>query len=320
MSGALRRISVVVTDARLIARDVKRLDLTAIDGRSLPAVEPGAHLDLWLPEVGARQYSIVERAEDGSRYTIAVLRHPSSRGGSSYVVDSVHRGQTLEIGGPRNNFALDDGADDYVLIAGGIGVTPLVPMARRLSERGRRFAFHYLNRSPERAAFLDLLRADPLGRHLRLHFDDADGRPDIAGMIGPARATAQIYVCGPSGLIDAVLDAARDWGPHAVRFERFSHEAPKPDGDDGGFEVKLARSSKVVPVGPGETILEAIGKSGVTVEAVCKEGICGSCMVPILAGEADHRDAIQTETERRANKYICLCVSRATSPRLVLDL
>lgn len=319
MPEAMNRTSVAVANARLIAQDIKQLDLTPTDGRALPPVEPGAHLDLWLPNGQVRQYSIVARREDGASYRIAVLRDPNSRGGSAYVVETVEDGQVLGISAPRNHFALDEGADDYVLIAGGIGVTPLIPMARRLSERGKPFAFHYLSRSRERAAFLDVLQAKPLNRHLGLHFDDAQGRPDLAKMIGPPRTGRRIYVCGPSGLIDAVLDAAREWPSDAVRFERFTRDAAEP-GAGAAFEVELTRSGQVVSVGPEETILDALDKAGVAVESVCKEGICGSCMVPMLSGEADHRDSVQTEAEQQANDYICVCVSRAISPRLVLDL
>ena len=320
MSEAMSRTSVTVANARRIAQDIKQLDLTPTDGQVLPPVEPGAHLDLWLPNGQVRQYSIVARAEDGAHYRIAVLRDSNSRGGSAYVVETVEEGHRLEIGGLRNHFALDEGADDYVLIAGGIGVTPLIPMAYRLLERGKPFVLHYLNRSRPRAAFLDTLQAEPLSRHLHLHFDETHGVPDLATMIGPPRAGTRVYVCGPSGLIDAVLDAARQWPPDAVRFERFTRDSGESGTDAVAFEVELAQSGQVVAVGPNETILDVLEKAGVAVESVCKEGICGSCMVPMLSGEADHRDSIQTEAEQKANEFICVCVSRAISPRLVLDL
>lgn len=326
----MQKWPVIVAEARWVAREVKLLRLTSADGRPFPPVAPGAHVDVWLPTGSARQYSVIERSQDAASYTIAVLREPASRGGSIHLVDEVESGHALEIGEPRNHFALNEEADEYILIAGGIGITPLISMARRLTVLGKAFSLHYLNRSRERAAFLDLLQAPPFSPHLSLHFDDEHGRPDLGAAIGPSRPGAQIYVCGPSGLIDATLDTARSWSPDAVRFERFNNASPatpnaegaNAEGPDagGGFEVELARSGRTIAVAAGESILDALHREGVAVEAVCREGTCGSCMLPMLGGEAEHRDSIQSPAEQKANTFICVCVSRAISPRIVLDL
>lgn len=322
MTDGYQKRGVIVGNKRLVGIDTYELVLMDEDGRELPPVEAGAHLDLYLPNGLVRQYSIIDRCQEGQAYRIAVLRDPKSRGGSSSVAKEVKPGQRLVIAGPRNHFPLDLSARDYVLVAGGIGITPVFPMARRLAAEGKCFVVNYLVRSRERAAYLDEIEEADWGGRLLLHADEEKGVPDIAAIVGDAAPGKQVYVCGPGGLIDAVLAATEDWPQGQVHFERFAGVQPTGGESEtvSSFEVELAQTGKTVVVGPDESILEAVEKVGVTVDAVCREGVCGSCMVDILEGEVDHRDVVQTPAEQASNEMMCVCVSRAKGSRIVLDL
>ncbi|MGU7774537.1 PDR/VanB family oxidoreductase [Burkholderia sp. MR1-5-21] len=315
-------IDAIVVDAAMLTPEIRGIAFAAADGARLPPAEPGAHLDVRLPDGTVRQYSIVERAADGSTYRIAVLREPRSRGGSAYIVERLARGDAVRLSPPRNHFVLDEHADEYVLIAGGIGITPILPMARRLSAIGKRFTLCYLTRARERAALLDAIESGPLRRTTRLHFSDAHGEVDLRALLGVPRRGAQVYVCGPGRLIDSVLDAARDWPAGAVHFERFA-AAPASDdakSDARAFEVELARSGRCVVVPPDRSILDVLRSERIAIDSVCGEGVCGTCAVTLLSGEAEHRDCLQTDGEKSRNDVIYVCVSRAKSTRLVLDL
>jgi ferredoxin-NADP reductase len=320
------RIDAIVTDATMLTADIKGLCLATADGSMVPPAEPGAHIDLWLPDGIVRQYSVLERVNDGTAYRIAVLREPDSRGGSAYVVDLLGKGQHVQLSGPRNHFALDECKEETVLIAGGIGITPILPMAIRLASAGKKFAFHYLGRARERTALLDVIEASALKDIANIHFSDEHGEADLRTLIGAPRPGVHVYVCGPGKLIDGVLAAASDWPAGSIHFERFAAPAATPleakhDGaPDAPFEVELARSDKVIIVMPDQSIMQALRQERVRIESVCCEGICGTCSVTLLAGEADHRDMIQTDAEKNQNTVIYVCVSRARSARLVLDL
>lgn len=315
----IHKIDVVVSDAAMIATDIKGIWLTALDHSVLPPAGPGAHIDLWLPDGSARQYSVIDTGSDGASYRIAVLRAPGSRGASAFIVDQLQQGARLQVSGPRNNFALDEGNGEYVLVAGGIGITPILPMARRLAAIGKPFSFHYLARSRDRAALLDVIECAPLKDRVRLHFSDTHGAADLHSMLGKRRDGVHAYVCGPGKLIDGILDATQDWPAGAVRFERFAAPANAVESPSA-FEVELARSGKVLSVAPDQSILQVLRKEGVRIDSVCREGICGTCAVTLLAGQVDHRDAVQTDDEKTQNQTIYVCVSRARSERIVLDL
>ncbi|AXK63300.1 oxidoreductase [Burkholderia sp. IDO3] len=316
---AVAHIDARVVDATMLTPEIRGVVFASADGAALPPAEPGAHVELRLPGGIVRQYSIVERAADGSTYRIAVLREPRSRGGSAYVVERLAPGDAVSLSAPRNHFVLDEHASDYVLIAGGIGITPILPMARRLEALGKPFTLCYLARSRERMALLDTIEGGALRLKTRLHFSERDGEADLRALLGTPRAGTQVYVCGPARLIDSVLDAARDWPAGAIRFERFA--APCAPRDDArAFEVELASTGRRIAIPAERSILDVLRDERIAVESVCGEGICGTCAVRLLDGEADHRDGLQTDEEKRANHLIYICVSRAKSSRLVLDL
>jgi vanillate O-demethylase ferredoxin subunit len=297
------RIDAIVTDAAMLTANIKGLCLAAADGSKLPPAEPGAHIELWLPDGIVRQYSVLERLDDGTAYRIAVLRERASRGGSAYVVDLLGKGQRVQLSGPRNHFALNECNEETVLIAGGIGITPILPMAMRLASAGRKFAFHYLGRARERTALLDVIEASALKDIANIHFSDEHGEADLRTLIGDPRPGVHVYVCGPGKLIDGVLASASDWAAGSIHFERFASPTPgkTPSAQaspEAPFEVELARSNKVITVMPDQSIMQALRQERVRIESVCREGICGTCSVTLLTGEADHRDMVQTDAEK----------------------
>lgn len=312
-------ITAVVADQWTAADGVKAVELAAADGAPLPPANAGAHVDVHLPDGLIRQYSLMTPGEP--RYRLGVLRDESSRGGSAYIVERLRLGDRLAISAPRNHFALDESGEDYVLIAGGIGITPLFAMAMRLTSLGRRFQLHYLVRSRTRAAFARTLAERLPASALTLHAEDECGRPDLTTLVGAPAPGRQLYVCGPGGLLDAVADTTRDWPTGSVRSERFRNDAaPADTAAEQPCRIELHRSGRELTLEPGESVLECLNRAGVTVETVCQDGICGTCAVPVIEGEVDHRDAIQTDDEKAAGDLMFVCVSRPRSERLVLDL
>jgi vanillate O-demethylase ferredoxin subunit len=287
-------------------------------------LEPGAHVDLHLPGDLIRSYSLVDWDDSGRRMTVAVKEEPQGRGGSL----AAHRlavGDVVELGGPRNNFPLRPSAllpseQPVVLLAGGIGVTPLYAMATALTSAGRPFELHYHVRSRDLAAFDGLLRALELGERYRLHCDDEDGFPDFWQLLADRPADTAYYVCGPELMLNAVLKAADELRRGVVHFERFAAAPPGEDVADEAFEIVLDRSGEVLTVPADRSILEVLRSTGRDVEYSCGEGTCGSCVLDVLDGDIDHRDGILTEEERAAGDCLCICVSRAAGPTLVLDL
>lgn len=313
--------TVTVAAQWMAGRDIRAIELQAADGRPLPDAEPGAHIDLHLPNGLVRQYSLMEPARSPVRYRIGVLRDAASRGGSSYVVDELREGDSITITGPRNHFALDETAGEYVLIAGGIGITPLVAMVRRLIELGRTPTLHYLVRDRDRAAFLDELE-DLLPSHaLHLHVDADGDVPDLAAITGDPGDGRQVYACGPAGLLDAIREATAAWPGGRVHFEQFNNVAGvEAETAEAICEVELRRSGTRFVLEPGETLLEALERLGAEVPCVCREGVCGTCAVGVIEGEVDHRDAVQDDAEKASNEVMFVCVSRPLGAHLVLDL
>lgn len=303
------------------ATDILEVELRAEDGAALPTYTPGAHLDLKLPNGFTRSYSLKGDPARTDRYVVGVGRDAASRGGSAFVHGSLRVGDRLPVLGPRNHFPLVEDAARVVLIAGGIGVTPLVCMARRLSELGRDCVFHYAVRSRDRAAFLDELQT--LALDLRLHVDAEAGGPlAIAAALQGHPAGTHLYCCGPSPMMQAFEAATADWPDERVHVEYF---APKPQeaagaAAEGPFTVELRKSGKSIEVAPGTSVAEAIRAAGILVETSCEDGICGTCETRVLDGLPDHRDSVLTKKEREANRTMMVCVSRCQGDRLVLDL
>ncbi|MFI9149235.1 PDR/VanB family oxidoreductase [Streptomyces sp. NPDC053367] len=300
-----RALRLLVTSHEEIADGVVRLRL---EGHGLPRWEPGAHLDLVLPSGLVRQYSLCGDPEDTSSYTVAARLVPDGRGGSREVHEQVQEGVELEVRGPRNRFPLV-AAQSYVFVAGGIGITPVLPMLRALPE-GTEWRLLYCGRSRASMPFLeDVLELG--GDRVTVAAQDEAGLPDLDGFLADAPAGAAVYCCGPEGLTAAVQERAPD-----VRLERF---APRTSTDGNReFEVELARSGRTVTVPAGTSVLAAVREELPDTLYSCEQGFCGTCQQRVLAGEVDHRDELLTDGEREDSMLIC--VSRARSERLVLDM
>jgi ferredoxin-NADP reductase len=313
-------LDLVVRSAQPVATDAISLELAHPDGAPLPPWSPGAHLDLCLPSGLVRSYSLHGDHRDRSAYHVAVLRVPDGRGGSAEVHRIAAAGTAISASAPRNAFALEPAAH-YLFLAGGIGVTPLLAMAREVARRPAPWTFVYGGRSRHRMAFLDALAALPGGR-LQIIAEDEAGLPDLESAFAPLPAGAAAYCCGPAPMLDAALAAGAKTRPDIpVRLERFTAAPTERDpGADAGFEVELARSNITVTVPAGVSILDAVRARIPGVMSSCEQGICSSCETAVLAGVPDHRDSVLTAKEHAANDYMMICVSRALTPRLVLDL
>jgi vanillate O-demethylase ferredoxin subunit len=305
------------------AEDIATFELVAADGSALPPFAAGAHIDVQLPGGPTRQYSLCNDPAESHRYLIGVLRDPASRGGSAAMHERVHEGDVLHISTPKNHFPLAHGAVRSVLLAGGIGITPILCMAERLAVAGADFTLHYATRSPARTAFRQRIAGSSFAARVHFHFDDGDDaqRLDIGAAVGRPAAGTHLYVCGPKGFMDAALGAARaaGWPEGRLHYEFFSAEvAPGPD--DGAFEVQLASSGRVIPVAKDQTVVAALAAAGVEVPTSCEQGVCGTCLTRVLEGEPEHKDLYLTAEEQAANDQFLPCCSRARSARLLLDL
>ncbi|WP_223839120.1 PDR/VanB family oxidoreductase [Nocardiopsis deserti] len=249
---------------------------------------------------------------------MAVLREADGRGGSAFVHDHVHEGDLVGLGGPRNNFPLAP-AEEYRFVAGGIGITPLVPMITQADMLGIPWRLLYGGRTRSSMAFADEL-ARAHGGRVTVVPEDQNGRPDLAGWLPDPSPGTKVYACGPAGLLAAVRGACADWPPGRVRTERFVAAAEPLCAGGRGFEVELRRSGTTLTVGPDQPLLQALAEVGVHVLSSCRQGLCGTCETPVLDGVPDHRDSILDEADRAAGDCMFVCVSRARSERLVLDL
>lgn len=318
----MQTLNAFVHTLRYEAQDTITVDLRPAGGGEFPAFTPGSHIDLHLPNGLERSYSLCNSADERHRYVVGVLKDRASRGGSRCVHEQLRIGMPLQISAPRNNFPLQEAAGHTVLVAGGIGITPLLCMARRLGALRKSFELLYFARSRGSAAFLDELQA--LGVPLHLHFDDEQGGPpDLKALLAarPPAPNLHLYACGPTGLLDAFEQFTAELGHENAHVERFTAVEHQPAADARGtFVVELARSRKTVTVQAGQSILDTLLDAGVDVDHSCCEGVCGSCETKVLAGEPDHRDSILSAKERASNKVMMLCVSGCKSASLTLDL
>jgi len=298
------------------APGVLSLVLTAADGSALPPFEPGSHVDLHLPGGTMRQYSLCGDPCDPSHYRIAI-RSVSGGVSSQYIHRKLRPGDSLTVSLPRNNFPLGD-ASRYLFIAGGIGITPLLPMMRAASEGGKPWTLLYCNRSDDEAAFINEIRA--LGGEVSLHSTAAGTRLDVTQRLAAVEQDMLVYCCGPERLMLAVEAATAAWPEGAVRFEWFAPRSRSEDESSGSFEVVCKASGVTLAVPPDKTLLATLNNAGVAVPCSCEQGICGTCEVRVIAGEVDHRDSILSQAERAANQSMMVCVSRARGARLVLDI
>jgi vanillate O-demethylase ferredoxin subunit len=315
-------ISVVVLRKEQAAVGIASFELARPDGAPLPAFSAGSHIDVSVPGGLTRQYSLCNDATEQHRYRIAVLRDPATRGGSAGMHDSVKEGDTLVISEPRNHFPLVH-AKRTVLFAGGIGVTPLLCMAQRLHAIGADFEMHYSARSRDRMAFHGEIAASPFASRVRFHFDDGDAGQmlNLPQALGAHDADTHIYICGPTGYINHVVQTAQGmgWPQSQIHLEYFG-AAPQDTTGDRPFDVKIASTGKRYTVAASETVVQALAKQGIEVMTSCEQGVCGTCITRVLEGECDHRDLYFTDDEKAKNDQFTPCCSRAKSAVLVLDL
>ncbi len=304
------------------AEDITSFELARVDGEPLPPFSAGSHIDVQIPGGLTRQYSLCNDSTEQHRYRIAVLRDANSRGGSIGMHELVHEGDVVQISIPKNHFPLHP-AQHTLLLAGGIGVTPLLCMAQRLHALGASFTLHYCTRSVERTAFHDEILQAAFKDQVQFHFDagPAEQKLDLDTLIAKPDPHTGLYVCGPTGFIDHVVSTAKrnGWGNEQIHLEYFG-AAPQDTSGDSGFEVKIASTGKTYAIAPDKTIIEALKAHGIDIMTSCEQGVCGTCITRILQGEPDHRDMYFTDEEHAKNDQFTPCCSRAKSKTLVLDL
>lgn len=314
MTGAT--IALRLTDIRYAAQDINLYEFRRPDGAALAPAEPGAHIDVHLPTGIMRQYSLVTADGDPAAYVVGIKRDRTSRGGSIYAHDRLRVGQSLEIGGPRNHFPLKEDAAHTVLLAGGIGITPIWCMAQRLAKLGRSYELHYACRDRSEAAFLPELQRLA---EARLHFDTESAGKflDIAAIVAAVPPGTHFYCCGPLPMLAGYEAATAHLPPETVHAEYFS--AKEAAALEGGFVVELHRTGQSFDIPRGKSILQVLRDGGVDAPYSCEEGICGACQVTVVAGTPDHRDYVFTEAEHQAGKTMMICCSGSKSARLVID-
>ena len=302
-----------------IATGIWRFTLRRADGTPMGAFSAGSHLTVALPAGMRRNYSLCSDPADTSTWQIAVKRDSAGRGGSVSMVDDVQAGDLIQISAPRNNFALEPRATQFLFIAGGIGITPILSMMLQLARQpGCRFRLIYCTRDEAGTAFREELRQGPLADHVQMHHDQGDLAQAID--LWPVFETPgpeHVYCCGPRGLMESVADMSGHWPSGSIHFESFGVDA-SVQVNDTAFSVVLQRSGKQITVAANQSLLEALRASGQPITSSCESGTCGSCRTRLLSGESEHRDMVLQDDEKEHN--IMVCVSRARSPELVLDL
>lgn len=306
------------------ASDIRSFELVDPDRKHLPEFEPGAHIDIHLSPTVIRQYSLCGDADDPSRYVIAVKREADSRGGSQAIHTQIQKGDLLWIGAPRNNFPLATMGRHHVLLAGGIGVTPLLSMARRLAKTGQSFELHYFTRSQENTAFRETLLGNAFARNVHFNhgLDAGAVSARVTSLFKEPSPQTHVYLCGPRPFMDLIRPIALNTlPPENLHVEYFAaDETVRAGADETLFTVRLARSGREIEVSAGQSIVQALAERGIEVETYCQQGLCGTCMTKILEGIPDHRDGILPDDAKQAGNVMMICVSRSLTPLLVLDL
>lgn len=310
-------MQLLVKNIRWEAQAINSYMLEPVDGGLLPIFEPGAHIDVQLKPGLARSYSLVNDPAIRTYYEIAVHNTPDSRGGSRHIHEEWRVGQIIEASDPKNNFPMVEDATHSVLIAGGIGITPMLPMIARLNKLGRIWELHYVAATPERAAYVDRLEQHDAAN---IVYDGVPGnsRLDLKAICDAAPADAHLYCCGPGGMLDAFVSINAERPKGHTHIEYFSAETDI--ASDGGYTLELAKSGKTIIVEEGETMLDALLTAGVDIGFACAEGICGTCEVKVLSGVPDHRDHFLSNEDKAANTSIMVCCSGSKTAHLVLDI
>jgi vanillate O-demethylase ferredoxin subunit len=310
--------TVDVTSTRREAIDIVSLELTAQDGAPLPPFVAGAHIDVHLGPDRIRSYSLANAPRERNRYLIAVKHEKQGRGGSRQIHETVETGKRLAIGMPRNYFMLPPGHTPLLFIAGGIGITPIRAMIHEADDSGRPWRLHYAARSLAHAAFAEDLAAYGPER-VHFWFSGAGERLALDRVLADVDERTHLLCCGPARLLNDIEAATASWNPERVRMEWFRAE-PLRTGADTAFDVELRRSGRVLHVPAGRSLLDVLHENGISVPFACHEGICGTCETRVLAGSIDHKDRVLPPEERAQGRVMMVCVSRARSGKLVLDL
>lgn len=314
------RISVTVVRVTQETGHIKSFLLRRSDGGTLPACGAGDHIDVHLPGGLVRQYSLCNGPTDTGEYLIGVKSEPASRGGSRALHEQVQVGSVLEISPPRSSFPLVPHGTRYLLLAGGIGITPILSMARHLAAAGTGFALHYFTQGAAHTPFRAMLDSAELSPHVTLHAGlDPSAVEGVLGKLLAEARPAQLYYCGPAPFMELTGRLARElaWPTADVHYEYFSPLSPA-----GGtaFQLELAKSGRSFTIPPERTIIEVLDQHGIAVPTSCGQGVCGTCVVKVLAGQPEHRDSFLSEFQKNSGKRIALCVSRSNSGTLVIDL
>ncbi|MFI8482373.1 PDR/VanB family oxidoreductase [Pseudomonas sp. NPDC078700] len=315
-------IDVLVLSRNNEAQDICSFELASVDGSPLPAFSAGAHIDVQVADGLIRQYSLCNHPEERHRYLIGVLKDPASRGGSRSLHEQIKVGSRLRISEPRNLFPLVQGARRSLLFAGGIGITPILCFAERLAHSGAEFELHYCARSSERAAFVERMSRSAFAERVFLHFDEQPQTVlDAAKVLASPQDNIHLYVCGPGGFMQYVLDSARaqGWQEDHLHCEYFS-AVPVDNLNDGCFSVQVASTGQVVEVAADQSVAQALESHGIEIAMSCEQGICGTCLTRVLDGVPEHRDLFLTEEEQALNDQFTPCCSRSKTPLLVLDI
>ncbi|MBC3953660.1 MULTISPECIES: PDR/VanB family oxidoreductase [Pseudomonas] len=315
-------IDVTVLSRTDEALDICSYELVRTDGGMLPPFTAGSHIDVHVPDGPIRQYSLCNAPDERHRYLIGVLNDPASRGGSRTLHEQIHPGAHLRISEPRNLFALAQNASRTLLFGGGIGITPILCMAEHLAQHGEPFELHYCARSADRAAFTERLQQSAFADNVSLHFDDRpETRLDALAILAGPDANAHVYVCGPNGFMQHILDSARTqgWSDEQLHREYFT-AAPVDTSSDGSFSVEVGSTGQVFNVPADKTVAQVLESNGIDIPLSCEQGVCGTCLTRVLKGVPDHRDLFLTEAEQALNDQFTPCCSRSKTPLLVLDI
>lgn len=305
--------------------DIKRFELVAADGKDLPPFTAGAHVDVITGNGLRRSYSLANAPNERNRYVLGILREPAGRGGSAWMHDNLKSGMTITVMAPLNNFALAEDAKEHIFIAGGIGITPILSMGHRLKALGAKATLHYCTRSIDKTAFVKDVK-EAFSGNVVMHHDGGDLSKGIKldHVLKTPPAGAHLYICGPTGLLEATRKASAHWPAGTTHFEHFAPTPPPKaaaDKKDELFEIFLSRRKLTLNVPADKNILEVVRAAGVDVDSSCEVGICSACETRLISGKADHRDEVLSEIDKAANKKILICVSRAAAgEKLVLDL
>lgn len=315
-------IEVQVVSRKTEAHGICSYELARLDESPLPAFSAGSHIDVHLPDGLIRQYSLCNHPDERHRYLIGVLKDPASRGGSQHLHEQINTGDRLHISEPRNLFPLAHEARRSLLFAGGIGITPILCMAERLAHSNADFELHYCARSSDRAAFVERIRQSAFADRLFVHFDEQpETLMNTAQVLANPQPDAHLYVCGPAGFMQHVLDSARTQGWTEDRLHREYFAAAAIDSShDGSFSVKVASSGQIIEIPADKTVVAVLESHGIDIPMSCEQGVCGTCLTNVLEGIPDHRDMFLTEEEQACNNQFTPCCSRSKSPLLVLDI